>query len=202
MTTELSPTIYMRKAESALDSARLLLEADHADDACNRAYYAMFDAAHAALFALGVDEIKAPINTHNGLVAKFGKHLVLGNHLATEHGEEFNAVQRLRQIADYSGDHVSRTDAAWAVAPRKPCLQRSRRNLRCDRRHRSYAPRAARGDPAVRQGRRNAALDCPQIRRQRGHDFEVVAVTIKIANLPPSRSSGVTALVGRLCQLE
>ena len=116
MTTELSPTIYMRKAESALDSARLLLEADHTDDACNRAYYAMFDAAHAALFALGVEEIKAPIKTHNGLVAKFGQHLVLGNHLAPEHGEDFNAVQRLRQIADYSGDHVSRTDAAWAVA--------------------------------------------------------------------------------------
>ena len=72
MTTELSPSIYMRKAESDLESARLLLEADHTDDACNRAYYAMFDAAHAAPFALGVEEIKAPIKTHNGLVAKFG----------------------------------------------------------------------------------------------------------------------------------
>ena len=66
----------------------------------------------------------------------------------------------------------------------------------------AYPAPAARGDPAARQGRRNAALDCPQLRRQRGHDFEVVAVTIMIANLPPSRSSGVTALAGRLCLRE
>jgi hypothetical protein len=43
----------MRKAESALEAARLLVKAQNADSACNRAYYAMFDAAHAALFALG-----------------------------------------------------------------------------------------------------------------------------------------------------
>jgi uncharacterized protein (UPF0332 family) len=106
----------MRKAERALKTARLLLKSDDADGACNRAYYAMFDAAHAALFALGVEGINAPIKTHNGLVAKFGQHLVLGNHFAAEHGEDFNAVQRFRQVADYSGDYVSMEDAAWAVA--------------------------------------------------------------------------------------
>jgi len=114
--TDARPSTYMRKAERALKTARLLLKSDDADGACNRAYYAMFDAAHAALFALGVEGINAPIKTHNGLVAKFGQHLVLGNHLADEHGEDFNAVQRFRQVADYSGDHVSMKDAAWAVA--------------------------------------------------------------------------------------
>ena len=112
MTTELSPTIYMRKAESALDSARLLLEADHTDDACNRAYYAMFDAAHAALFALGVEEIKAPIKTHNGLVAKFGQHLVLGDHLAAEHGEDLTPS---RDLADCRLQLVGRNRL---IAPR------------------------------------------------------------------------------------
>ena len=41
------------KAERALASARLLLDAGDTDGACNRAYYAMFDAARAALLASG-----------------------------------------------------------------------------------------------------------------------------------------------------
>ncbi len=39
----------MTKAERAAVSAKLLLEAGDVDGACNRAYYAMFDAARAAL---------------------------------------------------------------------------------------------------------------------------------------------------------
>ena len=41
---------YMDKAERALASARVLIEAGDPEGACNRAYYSMFDAAHAALF--------------------------------------------------------------------------------------------------------------------------------------------------------
>jgi uncharacterized protein (UPF0332 family) len=76
----------------------------------------MFDAAHAALFALGIEEASAPIKTHNGLIAKFGQHLVLGHHLAATHGEALNTVQRFRQLADYTGDAVSLSDAQWSVA--------------------------------------------------------------------------------------
>ena len=39
------------KAIRAVSSARLLLASGDADGACNRAYYAMFDAARAALLA-------------------------------------------------------------------------------------------------------------------------------------------------------
>jgi uncharacterized protein (UPF0332 family) len=41
----------MLKSAKALSSARQLLETGDADGACNRAYYAMFDAAQAALLA-------------------------------------------------------------------------------------------------------------------------------------------------------
>jgi uncharacterized protein (UPF0332 family) len=41
----------MVKAMRAADSAQLLLDAGDVDGACNRAYYAMFDAARAALLA-------------------------------------------------------------------------------------------------------------------------------------------------------
>lgn len=110
-----SVSSYLRKAEAALAAARLLHGVHDDDGACNRAYYAMFDAAHAALLALGVEGVTAPIKTHNGLIAKFGQNVVLAQHLPAVHGEDLNKVQRLRQIADYSGDPVSADDAAWAI---------------------------------------------------------------------------------------
>ncbi len=109
------PKTYLRKAERALAGARVLLTTGDADGACNRAYYAMFDAAHAALFALHAEDIAAPIKTHNGLVAQFGRQVVLAGHMADAHGEALNKVQRFRQLADYSGDLVRLSDAAWAV---------------------------------------------------------------------------------------
>ncbi len=75
----------------------------------------MFDAAHAALFALGAEQITAPIKTHNGLVALFGQRVVLAGHMSPEYGEALNKAPRLRQLADYSGDPVSPENAKWAV---------------------------------------------------------------------------------------
>jgi len=40
---------YMGKADRALSAAQLLLASGDTEAACNRAYYAMFDAAHAGL---------------------------------------------------------------------------------------------------------------------------------------------------------
>ncbi|WP_295439099.1 HEPN domain-containing protein [uncultured Thiodictyon sp.] len=45
----MSPDEYLAKARRALASARLLLADGDLDGACNRAYYAMFDAAQAAV---------------------------------------------------------------------------------------------------------------------------------------------------------
>ena len=36
-------------------------------------------------------------------------------HMAPEHGEDFNAVQKFPRLADYSGDHVTSENARWAV---------------------------------------------------------------------------------------
>ena len=45
----MTPQELMAKADRALASAKLLLDSGDVDGACNRAYYAMFDAARAAL---------------------------------------------------------------------------------------------------------------------------------------------------------
>ncbi len=55
---------YIGKAERALEEARLLLGNDKTEGACSRAYYAMHDAAHAALFATGDETQDAIIKTH------------------------------------------------------------------------------------------------------------------------------------------
>ncbi len=107
---------YFRKAERALSGARLLLAGKDAEGACDRAYFAMFDAAQAALLAANVDVSQSAARTHRGLIAAFGKHLVQGKHVAAEFGGALNKVERLRLLADYTGDPVSLEDAEWAVA--------------------------------------------------------------------------------------
>lgn len=108
-------TVHMEKADRALTSARTLLAANDGDGACNRAYTAMFDAAHAALLAMAPDAVETGIKTHSRLVGVFGERIIQPKLLTTEFGRALNKVQHLREVADYSGDPVSRDDAAWAV---------------------------------------------------------------------------------------
>ena len=68
----MSPQVYMAKAARALISARILLDSGDTEGACNRAYYAMFDAAHAALSWSGQVVNPAATKTHSGLIAAFG----------------------------------------------------------------------------------------------------------------------------------
>jgi uncharacterized protein (UPF0332 family) len=105
----------MAKAERATSSARLLLEAGDADGACNRAYYAMFDAARAALL-LSQAPVKAETaRTHGGLIAAFSLHLVKTGRVPVELGRALNRVEEIRLVADYKGDPIDPERAAWAV---------------------------------------------------------------------------------------
>lgn len=105
----------MTKAQRALASAHTLLQDGDCDGACNRAYYAMFDAARAALIAS-----KAPVppeiaKTHSGLIAAFSLHLVKPGLFPKELGRSFNKAEDLRLVADYKGDPISEEDALWVV---------------------------------------------------------------------------------------
>lgn len=105
----------MTKANRALASAHKLFQDNDSDGACNRAYYAMFDAARAALIAS-----KAPVppeiaKTHSGLIAAFSLHLVKPGLFPVELGRAFNRAEDLRLVADYKGDSISLEDALWAV---------------------------------------------------------------------------------------
>jgi uncharacterized protein (UPF0332 family) len=103
------------KAQTAAVSARILLNAGDVDGACNRAYYAMFDAARAALLASGADDSIVNTKTHSGLISKFSLELVKSGRVSVELGKSLNKVEGLRLIADYKGDAVLEEDATWAV---------------------------------------------------------------------------------------
>jgi uncharacterized protein (UPF0332 family) len=106
----LSPQGLMVKAENALASANLLSDAGDIDGACNRAYYAMFDAAKAVLLAT-VPTIDPQIGkTHNGLISAFGLHMVKTGLVSVDLGRALNRAQNIRQIADYTGDVIEPED--------------------------------------------------------------------------------------------
>lgn len=106
----LSPQGLMVKAENALASAKLLSDAGDIDGACNRAYYAMFDASKAVLLAT-VPTIDPQIGkTHNGLISAFGLHMVKTGLVSVELGRALNRAQNIRQIADYTGDVIEPED--------------------------------------------------------------------------------------------
>ncbi|WP_337689594.1 HEPN domain-containing protein [Mycetohabitans sp. B46] len=65
---KLTPVALMAKAERAYASARVLLDLGDVDGAVNRAYYAMFDAARAALLASGAPVEPDVGRTHSGLM--------------------------------------------------------------------------------------------------------------------------------------
>ena len=105
----------MIKAKRAFASSQLLLAEKDADGACNRAYYAMFDASRAALIVSGFEEIAITTKTHSGLISVFSLHLVKTGSLPKELGRSLNKVEDIRLMADYLGTAVDFERAAWAL---------------------------------------------------------------------------------------
>ncbi|MFT3813101.1 MAG: HEPN domain-containing protein [Acidovorax sp.] len=101
----------MAKAQQAAASARLLLDAADADGACNRAYYALFDAARAALLASG----HAAGKTHRGVLSAFSEHLIKDGALPKDMGRWLKQAETRRYVADYEGDPVELADARAMV---------------------------------------------------------------------------------------
>lgn len=122
----------MAKAVQAATSAKVLLDAGDADGACNRAYYAMFDAARAALLASGAAVEAEIARTHSGLITAFSLHLVKTGRVALELGKALNKAEELRLVADYKGDPVDKTmrPGPFTRLDRlsRPCKRHSRRS--------------------------------------------------------------------------
>jgi len=83
------------------------------DGACNRAYYAMFDAARAALLQTRAPAQMAAAKTHSSLISAFSLHLVKTGRFPLELGKALNRAAEIRLIADYTGDEVTMEKACW-----------------------------------------------------------------------------------------
>jgi uncharacterized protein (UPF0332 family) len=103
----------MEKAAQAVVSARLLADSGDADGACNRSYYAMFQAAKAALISSGLEPDS--FKTHSFTIAAFGKTFVLTGQIAKEIGRAISEVEKIRAIADYAAAPVPIERAIWAA---------------------------------------------------------------------------------------
>lgn len=84
----------MGLARERLDVARVLLEAGHLRDAANRAYYAMFHAAHALVRTRGEDP-----RTHRGLAHVLAE--TFADELTGDEMASFRSAQEIREESDY-----------------------------------------------------------------------------------------------------
>jgi uncharacterized protein (UPF0332 family) len=115
MTPQRSAASLMAKAAQAVVSARVLLETNDADGATNRAYYAMFDAAQAALLTSGVPAADALGKTHRGVINAFSAYLVKEGPVSKELGRQLKRAEEVRLVADDNGETVTLADAAELV---------------------------------------------------------------------------------------
>jgi uncharacterized protein (UPF0332 family) len=111
----MKPMELISKARRSVTSAKLLLDAGDVNGACNRAYYAMFDAARAALLA-GDDPVKSEmIKTHSGLIGAFSLDLVKPGHIPAQYGKSLRQADQIRLIADYTDEEIDRESGASAI---------------------------------------------------------------------------------------
>ena len=90
------------------------------------AYYAIFDAARAALLASDAPVQPDVGKTHSGLISTFGLHLVKHGPFSKELGRLLKRAEEMRNVADYQGDSVQRDDARQMVEEAQTFVQAMR----------------------------------------------------------------------------
>lgn len=97
----------LRKAHQTLADAEYLLEGDRADSAINRAYYAAFYAASAALLLKGEEP-----RSHAGVMTRFSFHFVRTGRIPVDIAQTLSHAQTDRNRADYDFYAVFDVEAA------------------------------------------------------------------------------------------
>ena len=91
---------------TAARSARALLELGDTRGAANRAYYAMFDAARAALEKIDPNLLKA--KTHQGILRNFSKYVIRDQGADQELSRALRQALAVRIESDYEGQRLNR----------------------------------------------------------------------------------------------
>ena len=107
--------LYLEKARASLAGAQSELERRRFDNVANRAYYACFQAAIAALYSEGIWPTGATWE-HAFVQARFVGDLInRRKRYPSDRRETLSATMRLRHKADYQYDHVTAEQAVRTV---------------------------------------------------------------------------------------
>jgi hypothetical protein len=96
----------LARADECLRAAAVLVDAGLLHDAESRLYYAIYDAAVAALLTEGLEP-----RSHAGVSSLLGLHFIKPGRMDSDDGRLFARIQKYRVEADYSREFVV-TDAA------------------------------------------------------------------------------------------
>ena len=102
--------ILIRKAESKLNTAKILFEDEIYEDAISRAYYSMFYATKALLRTRNI-----VTKTHKGLISKFGLEFVKNGKIGEEYASMISTVEERRERADYDAYYEPSRDEAEKI---------------------------------------------------------------------------------------
>jgi uncharacterized protein (UPF0332 family) len=106
-------TGWEEKGRTAARSARTLLGGADADGAVNRAYFAMFHVARAALAGIGTE--LGQVKRHATVIGRFGRYMVKERGVNVEFGRALSLAFDLRTIADYEPIEVDLREAGAVV---------------------------------------------------------------------------------------
>ena len=87
---------YLKRADKALVSAKILFKNDEMEDSASRAYYAMFYAAQAILASKGLNA-----RSHKGARILFGRHIIREGLMGKDYAKMLDKAFDLRQRSDY-----------------------------------------------------------------------------------------------------
>jgi uncharacterized protein (UPF0332 family) len=90
------PSAYLDEANEKLEASKSLMDNGFFDDSVSRSYYAIYNAAKAALVSKDLDA-----KTHSGLISLFSKEFVKTGEIKVEVGKAMSHVQEGREKADY-----------------------------------------------------------------------------------------------------
>ncbi len=115
----------LARADECLQEARSLATAGLPYGATSRAYYAVFHAARALLFSLGLE-----VKSHRAALSLLGEHFVKTGRISPDLGRLASHLQRDREDADYDpGTLVTGDQATRTVADAERFVDEARRLL-------------------------------------------------------------------------
>ena len=98
---------FLESAKGRLHAAQVLIDSGEYRDSISRSYYAVLDAADAALIAKGFTP-----RSHEGSIALFGAHFVKKGLVDKDFGALFKRMSKIRKSADYDRETAFTKDDA------------------------------------------------------------------------------------------